>query len=229
VDRAGPRRLRLRAVARSAVAVTGLFLFSTVDLLLARHHLRGVESGGYVAAATVAKTVLALPAAVMSAILPRLVAAWPDRGRAGALAAGTAAVAGPALVGAAVLVAVPGPLVRLLYGNGYAATASLVAALAAIAGMTSIVTVLTYAGLARRAASIAVPWVGTLIEVALIEMRHGTPVDIATASAAALAPTLLLIVFVEVRAWRRGPARTAQFTPPGADHSGRSAGVAPAR
>src|SRR5256885_939049 len=42
--------LKLRTVARAAVAVTGLFLFSTVDLLLARHYLRGGESGAYVAA-----------------------------------------------------------------------------------------------------------------------------------------------------------------------------------
>ena len=66
-----PGRLRLGPSA-AGVAVTGLFLFSTVDLLLARHHLRDDASGSYVAAATVAKTVLALPAAIMSVVFPRL-------------------------------------------------------------------------------------------------------------------------------------------------------------
>ena len=82
--------LRLRAVGRAAIAVTGLFLFSTVDLFLARHHLRDGASGAYVAAATVAKTVLAVPAGIMAVVFPSLLAAWPGRGRGRALLVGAA-------------------------------------------------------------------------------------------------------------------------------------------
>ncbi len=71
LEGAGPRaRLGVAGVLRPAVAVAGLFLLSTVDLLLARHYLDPRDSGGYVAAATVGKTVLALPAAALSVLYP---------------------------------------------------------------------------------------------------------------------------------------------------------------
>ncbi|GAA3338436.1 polysaccharide biosynthesis protein [Amorphoplanes nipponensis] len=198
-----PGALRLGAVAHAGIAVTGLFLFSTVDLLLARHHLRDGGSGAYIAAATVAKTVLALPAAVMAAVFPRLLAGWRQPGRARVLAAGALAVAGPALLGAAVIIAVPAPVLRVLYGDGYADAGGLVRALVSVAALTSLVTVLTYAALARRARTLAVPWLGAGLEVALIETWHSSATQIALCSAAALAPTLLLMLALEARVWAR--------------------------
>ena len=55
----------------SSLAIGGLFLFTTIDLFLARHFLSGAASGGYVAAATIGKTLLALPAAALAAAYPR--------------------------------------------------------------------------------------------------------------------------------------------------------------
>jgi O-antigen/teichoic acid export membrane protein len=195
--------LRLGAVGGAAVAVTGLFLFSTVDLLLARHHLAGAESGAYVAAATVAKTVLALPAAVMAAVFPRLVNAYDRPGRARALAGAVAAVAGPALLAAAVVVAVPALVLSVLYGDGYASATTLVQALSGVAGFTSVVTVLTNAALARRSWMTLIPWAGAAVEVVLIELWHGSAAQIAACSAVALLPTLLVFAAVEGRAWTR--------------------------
>ncbi|MEU8662628.1 lipopolysaccharide biosynthesis protein, partial [Actinoplanes philippinensis] len=195
--------LRLGAVGGAAVAVTGLFLFSTVDLFLARHHLAGAESGSYVAAATVAKTVLALPAAVMAAVFPRMVAAHDRPGRIRTLLGACAAVAGPALLGAAVVVIVPALVLTVLYGDGYAGATTLVQVLSGVAGFTSLVTVLTNAALARRSWMTLVPWAGAVLEVALIQLWHGSAAQIAACSAAALLPTLLLIAVAEGRAWTR--------------------------
>jgi O-antigen/teichoic acid export membrane protein len=207
----GRERLRLGAVGRAGVAVTGLFLFSTVDLFLARHHLRGEASGAYVAAATIAKTVLAVPAAIMSAVFPRLVAAWPGGDRRRALLGGAVSVTGPALLGAVAVVAMPSLVLGLLYGGGYAEAGGLVRALSAVAALTSAVTLMTNAALARRAWTVALPWAGAVLEAGLIERWHATAGQVAACSAAALAPTLLLAVVLEGRAWTRptpqpGPA-----------------------
>ena len=53
--------LRWSDVGWSGLAIGGLFLFTTIDLFLARHFLPGDASGAYVAAATIGKTLLALP------------------------------------------------------------------------------------------------------------------------------------------------------------------------
>ncbi|MCA2213963.1 lipopolysaccharide biosynthesis protein [Jidongwangia harbinensis] len=215
--------LRLGSVAHAGFAVTGLFLFSTVDLLLARHHLPEHGSGSYVAAATIAKTVLALPAALMSVVFPRLLLAWARPGRGRALAVGGAMVSGPAMLGAAAIVAVPALVLHLLYGDGYADATGLVRALAGVAALTSLVTVLTYAGLARRSRTIVIPWAGAAVEVALIEVWHGSATQIAVCSAAALVPTLLLLAVLEGRAWRRPRPATTQVDASATDPAGTAA------
>jgi O-antigen/teichoic acid export membrane protein len=196
--------LRIRAVGRAALAVTGLFLFSTVDLLLARHHLRGADSGGYVAAATVAKTVLALPAAVISAVFPRLVSAWPLPGRARALGYGGLVVICPALIASTIMITAPNVVLRLLYGSTYSGAAQLVQVLSAVAALTSLVSLFTYAAVARRSKVLLLPWAGAALEVGLIEAHHDNAAQIAFASATALMPTLLVMVAVEGRAWLKG-------------------------
>lgn len=214
---APPRPLRLTTVGRATVAVTGLFLFSTVDLLMARHYLHGAASGQYVAAATVAKTVLALPAALMAAVFPRLVAAWPRRGRARALAQGGAIVVAPALLGGAVIVVASDLVLRMLYGDGYPGTSSLVRVLSVVAAATSVITVLSYAALARRAGTLALPWAGAALEMALIYAWHDTATQIAVASVVALVPTLAVLAVLEVRAWRRPIEEKPHLAPVPAD------------
>jgi O-antigen/teichoic acid export membrane protein len=194
-----------RRVLLSCAAVTGLFLFSTIDLLLARHFLFDDASGTYTAAATVAKTVLALPAAATSVYFPRLVLAWRSRDVT-VLRTAVIVVCGLALLGAVVVAALPGLVLTLLYGAGnYEGGADLVRLLALVAGATSLVSVLTYAGLARKAWTIVVPAVGASLEIALIWMRHGSAEEIARMSLAALVPTLVVMATWECAAWvRRG-------------------------
>ena len=87
--------LRAGDVGWSSLAIGGLFLFTTVDLFLARHFLPGEASGGYVAAATIGKTLLALPAAALAAAYPRLVAAGSGPARAAELRRTTDRRGGP--------------------------------------------------------------------------------------------------------------------------------------
>lgn len=211
--------LRLGSVARAGIAVTGLFLLSTADLLLARHHLGDAESGRYVAAATIAKTVLALPAGIMAAVFPRLLAAWPTPQRARTLLAGGAAVVGPALLGAAVLVAAPTLVVRVLYGDAYADAVGLVRALSSVAGLTSFVTVATYAALARGGRTVLLPWAGAVLQFVLIEVWHASAAQIAACSAAATVPTLLVLAVLEGRRWSGPVRRNPQLAAVGADRA----------
>jgi len=195
--------LRVGDLALSGFAVTGLFLFSTVDLLMARHYLPDAATGSYTAAATIGKTVLALPAAVIGVYFPRLVIAW-RAGDAATLRRAVVVVCGLAFAGAAVVAAVPGLLLHLLYGpEGFADAAGLVRLLAVVAGLTSVISVLTYAALARRGWSLLVPWVGAVLEVALIVRAHATTTDIALASLSALLPTLVVMAVWEGLVWRR--------------------------
>jgi hypothetical protein len=114
-------------------------------------------------------------------------------------------------------------VLQLLYGGGYADAAGLVRALASVAALTSLITVLTYAGLARRSRTIVIPWVGAALEVALIEVWHGSPTQIAVCSAAALVPTLLLLAVLEGRAWLRPPRATTQVDASATDPAGTAA------
>ena len=196
---AGPgERLGLRRVTRSTLALCGMFAFSSVDLLLARHHLAGAQSGDYVAAATVAKTVLALPAAAMAVMLPRLVAGWAARRPGPALAQSLRLVGGTALLGGLVVAAVPGLVLQVLFGATYAGTGGLLRVLVAVATLTAVVSVGVHSSLARGAnLTLAVPWLGAGMEVALIELHHGSGAQIATISAASAVPTLLAVIAIE--------------------------------
>jgi len=199
----GPRvGLGARGLLRPAAAVTGLFLLSTVDLLLARHFLAPTESGSYVAAATLGKTVLALPAAVVAVMYPTLVKAWPEGDRWAALRRTLIGVSGSAWAVAAVALVAPGLLLHVLYGNTYDGAQLLVRALIAIAALTSTATVLTYAALARGSRAMWLSWAGAGLEVGLVALWHDSPMAIAGASAAAVVPTVLALLVFELPAWR---------------------------
>jgi hypothetical protein len=91
--------------------------------------------------------------------------------------------------------------------------------LSCVAALTSLVSLFTYAAVARHSLVLLMPWAGAALEIGLIEANHGSAYAVALASAAALVPTLLLIVLVEGRAWLRGgrSARIAQVPAASAD------------
>ena len=198
------RGLALGDVARTTAVVTGLFAFTTVDLFMARHHLPGAASGAYVAAATIGKTILALPAAAMSVAYPRLVAAWASNtGRGPALRSSLIVVGAPAIAGALVVAVAPGAIISALYGSAFpGGTEALVHALALVAGTSAFVSVLAHAAMARGSRAALLPWAGAGLQVAAISTWHSTATDIVLASGASLLVTLALLGVSESRRWR---------------------------
>ena len=176
----------------SSLAIGGLFLFTTVDLFLARHFLDGDASGGYVAAATIGKTLLALPAAALAAAYPRLVGVGRGPGRVAELRRTGIVVAGLALLAALVVAAFPHLVLDLLYGDSFDTQADVVRILALIAGVSSLVSIATYALLAVGSRLSLLPWVGAALQVAVISVWHDSALTVAIASAGALVLTLAL-------------------------------------
>ncbi len=182
----------------SSLAIGGLFLFTTIDLFLARHFLDGDASGGYVAAATIGKTLLALPAAALAAGYPRLVAAGRGPARLAEVRRTGIVVVGLAGLAAAVVALFPGTVLDLLYGDAFDGLADVVRILAIVAGLSSVVSVATYALLAVGSKLALLPWTGALLQVAVIAAWHDSARSVAIASASALVVTLL-ICLVAVR------------------------------
>jgi O-antigen/teichoic acid export membrane protein len=184
--------LRPGDVGWSGLAIGGLFLFTTIDLFLARHFLDGAGSGAYVAAATIGKTMLALPAAALAAAYPRMVSVGRGPGRIPELRRTAIVVAGLAIMASLVVAAMPSLVLGLLYGNAFTDQADLVRLLAVVAGLSSLASVCTYALLAVGSRASLLPWFGALIELVVISMWHDSAMTIARGSALALGVTVLL-------------------------------------
>ena len=184
--------MRARDVGWSGLAIGGLFLFTTIDLFLARHFLNGADSGAYVAAATIGKTILALPAAALAAAYPRMVSAGRGPGRVAELRRTAMVVAGLAMLASIVVAAAPSLVLGLLYGDGFAMQSDLVRVLALIAGASSLASVCTFALLAVGSSMSLLPWVGALIELVVISAWQDSAMQIARGSALAMCVTVLL-------------------------------------
>ncbi len=198
------RWLDTREVVRSGAVIGGLFLFTTIDLFLARHFLPADASGQYVAGATIAKTLLALPAAALAAAYPRLVAAGRSPGRAAELRRSSLVVCGLAAVGALVVAALPGLVLAVLYGSSYPGAESLVRLLAVVAGISSVVSLATYALLAVRSPVALLPVLGTVLETTLIVASHDDALAVARGSAEAAVVTAAVMAVLLLVDLRRG-------------------------
>ncbi len=175
----GPtHRLSIGDVAGTTAVVTGLFAFTTIDLFLARHFLPGATSGAYVAAATIGKTILALPAAAMSVAYPRLVASWTSRSGLRPALRSTPDRRGPARDGRRdprLSAAGPGAVGPVRRGVPAPGLEDLVRALALIAGSSALVSVLAHAALARGSRTALLPWAAAALQVVAISLvaLHG--------------------------------------------------------
>jgi O-antigen/teichoic acid export membrane protein len=189
-------------VGRSALVIGSLFLFTTVDLFLARALLPEAESGAYVAAATIGKTLLALPAAALAAAYPRMVAAGRGPRRPAELRRTGIVVCGLAGLGGLVVAAVPGLVLQVLYGDSYPDAGSLVALLAGVAALSSVVSLATYALLAVRSWAALLPLLGAAVEIVVIGLNHGSAQAVALGSGVAAVLTAGLLagaVLVDLR------------------------------
>jgi O-antigen/teichoic acid export membrane protein len=101
-------------------------------------------------------------------------------------------VAGLAVIAGIVVAAFPGLVLDALYGDSFDGQADLVRILAIVAALSAVVSVATYALLAVGSRLSLLPWFGAGLEVVAIAIWHGSALQVATASAGALAVTLVI-------------------------------------
>ncbi|MHB8439267.1 MAG: oligosaccharide flippase family protein [Acidimicrobiales bacterium] len=169
-------RLHPREGALSVAALSGTSLFVAVDYVLARHFLTGRASGFYVAAATASRIALFLPAAVGLLAFPRMASADTSAKEARAvLRHALVAVSVLGVAATVVLLAVPGPIVSLIFGSRYAPAVPALRILAAASAAFGVVLVLVYALLARRSPWSLAAWAAIVALSAGIVMWHSSP------------------------------------------------------
>jgi len=175
--------------ARAAHALVAMFVFTSIDVLLARALLEPGEAGRYAAGTIITKVAFWLPQAVTVAVFPSL-AASGGRGLRAALAL-VAGLGGVVVVGAWVA---GGWAVPLLLGGSYDVVAQSAAVFALAGTMQSIAYLVLYDRLAAddpRAALLVWGGVALLgVLVATVGRSAGTPVAVSwcvVVSAAALA------------------------------------------
>jgi glycosyltransferase involved in cell wall biosynthesis/O-antigen/teichoic acid export membrane protein len=175
-----------------AMAFTGYWILTAVDVVLARHWLKPLaESGVYAAAATMAQIALLAPAAIAALTFPRLAGAEvprlvgpgtdsrPNQRLMFALGSATVAVTGLA---AAVIVSVLASwAVKELFGPGYAGAETVVGLLSFSAALLGLVTVLLHYHLNRGGRlSPALCWPATVVAIVGTSIWHHSMTEIAT-------------------------------------------------
>ncbi|HUB71305.1 MAG TPA: glycosyltransferase [Acidimicrobiales bacterium] len=170
-----------------AVAFTGYWALTAVDVVLARHWLAPV-SGLYAAAATTAQIALIAPGAIAAIAFPRLIGGeiprlvGPDSRPNQRLmfALGAAVVAVTSFAAALIVSVLAASTVRGLFGRPYAGAERVVGLLSFSAALLGLVTVLLYYLLNRRARWTAtLCWPGIVVAVAGTAVWHRSMTDIA--------------------------------------------------
>ncbi len=141
-------RLTKRAVAagvRSAIPVSGVLMLTSVDVILARHHLPEADSGAYAVGALFEKVAFWGPGFLATAMFARL-SRPTERSRALALVTGATLALGAVGVGVAALLA--DRLSALVAGDGFGHVGPFVWLFTALGVLQALVQVFVYADVA---------------------------------------------------------------------------------
>lgn len=188
-----------------AIAFTGYWALTAIDVVLARHYLGTAVSGGYAAAATVAQIALIAPGAVAALAFPRLVGADIPRlvgpesrpNQRLMFALGSAAVAITGSVAAVAVSLLAHPTVEAFFGHRYAAAATVVGLLSFASAMMGLVTVLLHYHLSRGSRVTAgLCWPGIVIMVVGTVLWHSSTTEIATVMVVATSAVCAAMLFV---------------------------------
>ena len=199
-----PIRISLRDAVLSIAALAGYTMLTGIDVFLARHFLAPVAAGRYAAAATAGRIAMFVPGALAMVAFPRLVSA----GRSGISVGKTLTemlglVTATGLAAFAVLAAMPGVIVGVLFGPNYLGAASIVGIVALTSVFLSVIGLLTYFHIARRSVAALYSWAGVALVWVLVAVLHGGMETIAVCMLAAsgfvLVAVLLPAVAVVVR------------------------------
>lgn len=165
--------LRLKEAVMPSVAFSGFWALASVDTILARHYLSGLESGYYAAAAAAGKAVLFFPAAIALSAFPRFADATASRPEREKVLRHALVVVGGMVLAAASLVAVqPSLFVSLLFGGAYGGSTSLVGLLAFAGAALGLTQIALYYLLANRSGWALLPWVATSCLAMTVAFNH---------------------------------------------------------
>ena len=205
----GALRLRWGETKWAAVAFTGYWLLTAIDVIVARHWLAAATSGWYAAAATVAQIALLAPGAIAALTFPRLVGSdvprivGPDSRPNQRLmfALGSAAVAATGFAAAVLVSIFATGTVKVFFGASYAEAATIVGLLSFSGALLGLVTVLLHYHLTRGNRLVATMcWPAILVVVVGTIIWHDSMTEIAVVMvvASSLACAGMLVI-----AWGR--------------------------
>jgi O-antigen/teichoic acid export membrane protein len=181
-------RLRWGEAKWAAVAFTGYWLLTAIDVIVARHWLATEVSGWYAAGATVAQIALLAPGAIAALTFPRLVGAdvprlvGPDTrpNQRLMLALGSAAVAAIGFAAAVLVSVFATGTVKAFFGPNYVEAASIVGLLSFSGALLGLVTVLLNYHLTRGHQWVsAFCWPAILIVIVGAGIWHHSMTEIA--------------------------------------------------
>ncbi len=182
-------RLRWGEAKWAAVAFTGYWLLTAIDVIVARHWLAAEASGWYAAGATVAQIALLAPGAIAALTFPRLVGAdvprlvGPDTRPNQRLmfALGSAAVAAIGFAAAVLVSVFATGTVKAFFGANYVEAATIVGLLSFSGALLGLVTVLLHYHLTRGHQWVsAFCWPAILIVIVGAGIWHRSMTEIAT-------------------------------------------------
>ncbi|MGO9296408.1 MAG: glycosyltransferase [Streptosporangiaceae bacterium] len=205
-----PIRISLRDAALSIAALAGYTTLTGIDVFLARHFLAPVAAGLYAAAATAGHIAMFLPGALVIVAFPRLLSG----GRTGisvgkTLTETVGLVTAIGLAAFAVLAAMPGVVVDVLFGPKYAGAASIVGIIALTSVFLGIISVITYFHVARRSMAALYSWAGVALVWVLVAVLHGGMETIAICMLAASGTVLVAVSLPAIAAVVRPVSRAA--------------------
>lgn len=216
-----PVLISLRDTVLSIGAVAGCTTLGGIDVFLARHFLVHLAAGLYAAGATAGHIAMFLPGALLTVAFPRLVAA----GRTGVgvrktLTETLGLVTAIGLVVFALLAAVPGVIVEVLFGPHYTAAAGIVAVIGLTSVLLGVIAVLTYFYVARRSLAALSSWAGVALVIVLVAVLQGGMETVAVCMLVATGAVLALMALPALAAVARPvagaavPGRDAVELPP---------------
>jgi O-antigen/teichoic acid export membrane protein len=196
-----------------AVAFTGYWILTAIDVILARHWLAADASGWYAAGATAAQIALLAPGAIAALTFPRLVGSevpalvGPDSRPNQRLmfALGSAAVAVTGFAAAVAVCVFASGTVRVFFGPSYAQAATVVGLLSFSSALLGLITVLLHYHLNRGsllAASLC--WPAAVVVIIGTTIWHHSMTEIAVVTVVATSSACLGMLVV---AWGRAEVK----------------------
>jgi O-antigen/teichoic acid export membrane protein len=184
-----------RDVVAASVPTSGLLLLSSLDVLLARHHLTPAESGSYTVGALFEKAALWGMAFLATLFFPAM--ARPLE-RATATAKALTITAGLGFTGTALTWAASEGLVRIAGGPDYAGLAPDAWRFTALGSLLALVQVIVYASLARARvrAGVAV-WVAGLVAIVSAHVWGDSVRGIVTVMLVTTSALVAVLLFLE--------------------------------